>query len=45
MDILLAYRANPRVDGGVTFGVNAILLEGAGAILRCGQQIELELDF
>ncbi|AIY39808.1 Flavodoxin reductases (ferredoxin-NADPH reductases) family 1 [Collimonas arenae] len=45
MDIMLTYRGNPRVDGAVTFGVNAVLLEGAGEILRTGQEIEIELDF
>lgn len=45
MDILMTYRANPRVDGGVTFGINTILLEGDGEILRVGQEIEVELAF
>jgi len=45
MDILLTYRANPRVDGAVTFGVNMIVREGDGAILRIGQDIEGELAF
>ncbi|AMP03073.1 MOSC domain-containing protein [Collimonas pratensis] len=45
MDILQAYRSNPRVDGAPTFGVNAILQDGAGKILRVGQKITLELDF
>ncbi|AMO93543.1 MOSC domain protein [Collimonas fungivorans] len=45
MDILLTYRANPRVDGAVTFGVNMIVREGNGAILRIGQDIEGELAF
>ena len=45
MDILLAYRANPHVDGGVTFGVNTILLEGDGAVLHIGQEIGAELAF
>lgn len=45
MDILMTYRANPRVDGGVTFGINTILLEGDGEILRIGQEIEVELAF
>jgi uncharacterized protein len=45
MDILLTYRGNPRVDGAPTFGVNAILQDGAGEILRVGQEIVLELDF
>ena len=45
MDILLTYRGNPRVDGAPTFGVNAILQDGAGEILRVGQEMTLELDF
>jgi uncharacterized protein YcbX len=45
MDILLTYRANPRVDGAVTFGVNMIVREGNGAVLRIGQDIEGELAF
>lgn len=45
MDILQTYRSNPRVDGAPTFGVNAILQDGAGEILRVGQEITLELDF
>lgn len=45
MDILQTYRGNPRVDGAPTFGVNAILQDGAGEILHVGQEIALELDF
>ncbi|WP_041741151.1 MOSC domain-containing protein [Collimonas fungivorans] len=45
MDILLTYRANPRVEGAVTFGVNMIVREGNGAVLRIGQDIEGELAF
>ena len=45
MDILMTYRANPRVDGAVTFGVNMIVREGDGEILRVGQDIEAELAF
>lgn len=45
MDILLTYRSNPRVDGAPTFGVNAILQDGAGETMRVGQEIVLELDF
>jgi uncharacterized protein YcbX len=45
LDILASYRANPRVDGGITFGVNAILQEGEGEILRIGQELEVELAF
>jgi uncharacterized protein YcbX len=45
MDILRSYRANPKVDGGITFGMNAILLEGAGNIVRVGQAVEVNLAF
>lgn len=45
MDVLLTYRGNPRVDGAPTFGVNAILQDGAGEILHVGQEVTLELDF
>lgn len=45
LDILATYRANPRVDGGITFGVNTILLEGEGEVLRIGQEIDVELAF
>lgn len=38
-DILQAYRANPVVDGAVTFGVNAIVLEGLAQTLRVGQSV------
>ncbi|HYD93767.1 MAG TPA: MOSC N-terminal beta barrel domain-containing protein [Noviherbaspirillum sp.] len=45
LDILRSYRANPRVDGGITFGMNAILLEGEGQVLRVGQEVEMTLAF
>lgn len=45
MDILSTYRANPKVDGGITFGMNAILLTGAGSTVRVGQQVEVNLAF
>ncbi|MFJ2986919.1 MOSC domain-containing protein [Collimonas sp. NPDC087041] len=45
LDILMTYRINPRVNDGITFGVNVILLEGEGEILRVGQEIEPELAF
>lgn len=44
-DILCTYRANPALDGGITFGMNAILLEGAGSAVRVGQEIEVNLAF
>ncbi len=45
LDILQTYRANPKVDGGITFGMNLILLEGEGEILRVGQALEMTLAF
>ena len=45
VEILQTYRANPKVDGGITFGMNTILLDGEGEMLRIGQEIEIELAF
>lgn len=45
LDILQTYRANPKVDGGITFGMNTILLEGEGQVLRIGQEVEVTLAF
>jgi uncharacterized protein YcbX len=45
LDILQAYRANPRMDGAVCFGMNCIVTAGAGSVLRVGQQLDLALAF
>lgn len=45
LDILQTYRANPKLDGGIAFGMNAILLEGEGQLLRVGQEVEVNLAF
>lgn len=45
LDILQGYRANPKVDGGITFGMNTILLEGEGQVLRVGQEVDIALAF
>lgn len=45
LDILCTYRADPRMDGGITFGMNAILLEGREEVLRVGQEVTVELAF
>jgi uncharacterized protein YcbX len=45
IDILLTYRANPRMDGAVCFGMNCIVTAGAPGILRVGQPIEAALAF
>jgi len=36
---LATFRADPRMDGGLTFGINAVVLEGFGHTLRCGQAV------
>ena len=45
LDTLATYRANPRVGGGLAFGQNAIVVDGAGQRLRVGDAVDLELDF
>jgi uncharacterized protein YcbX len=45
LTILQTYRANPKVDGGITFGMNAILLQGAGQRIHVGQEIEVNFAF
>jgi uncharacterized protein YcbX len=40
-DLLASYR---RTDDGVMFGVNAIVVEGAGGELRAGDPVEIDLD-
>lgn len=44
-DNLQAYRANPIVGGAVTFGMNAIVLQGLGQILRVGQPVTADWRF
>ena len=42
---LRSYRSNERMQGAVTFGMNAIVLEGAEQILRVGQQVTARWRF
>jgi hypothetical protein len=35
-DILAQYRADPRLDGALTFAMNAVIVEGAGRTLAVG---------
>ncbi|HNU12545.1 MAG TPA: MOSC N-terminal beta barrel domain-containing protein [Rubrivivax sp.] len=37
---LSAYRTDARVDGGVTFGMNTVILEGIDRVLRIGQPVQ-----
>lgn len=45
IDILRTYRVNPKVNDGITFGMNAILLEGEGQVVRVGQEVDIALAF
>lgn len=45
LDILGSYRANPKVDGSITFGMNAVLLKGAGSVIRVGQTVSVDPVF
>jgi uncharacterized protein YcbX len=38
-DTLRTYRADPRVDGGITFGMNCIVIQGIEQMLRVGQPV------
>lgn len=44
-DTLRTYRQDRRLDGAVTFGMNAIILQGAGQVLRVGQRVSADLRF
>ncbi len=42
---LATYRADPRLQGGITFGVNAVVVEGLEHTLRVGQAGTARLRF
>ncbi len=44
-DTLQAYRQNPHLGGAVTFGVNAIVVDGVDRLLRLGQRVSASLRF
>jgi len=44
-DALQAYRRDARVNGAITFGMNAIVTHGAGAVLRVGQSVQGDYAF
>ena len=44
-DTLQAYRQDPRLKGAITFGMNAIVLEGDGQMLRVGQSVSADWKF
>ena len=43
--MLRQYRADPRMDGALTFGMNAITQAGEGLVLKVGQAIGGNLSF
>lgn len=45
LDILQTYRANARMDGAVTLGMNVIVQHGVGRTVRLGQELNAELAF
>lgn len=45
LDIMQSYRANPKMNGGITFGMNALLASGAAQVLRVGQAVDVQLAF
>ena len=42
---LATYRADGRMDGAITFGMNAIAVQGEGLVLAVGQAVAGELAF
>ena len=44
-DTLRTYRQDKRLAGAITFGMNAIVRQGAGQVLRVGQPIAADLCF
>ncbi len=44
-DTLAAYRADARMDGGITFGMNAVIVEGIDRALRVGMTGEATYRF
>ncbi len=45
LDIMQSYRSKAIVDGGICFGMNALLAAGEGLTLSVGMQVEAELAF
>jgi uncharacterized protein YcbX len=43
-DVLASYRADARIDGALTFGMNAVIVQGIDCLLRPGMAVEGELD-
>ena len=44
-DMLRTWRQNARLDGAVTFGMNAIVIEGIDHLLKVGQPVRADFRF
>ena len=44
-DTLRTYRADPRVDGAITFGMNCIVIQGVEQMLKVGQPVGANYKF
>ena len=44
-DTLQGYRRDPRLDGAVTFAMNAIVVSGVDQTLRAGQEVRADFSF
>lgn len=44
-DLLQSYRQDPRVNGAPTFGMNAMVVQGAEQLLKVGQAVEASFRF
>lgn len=44
-DVLQQYRANAKLDGALTFGMNAVIVEGIDCTLRVGQTVSASWRF
>jgi uncharacterized protein YcbX len=44
-DTLAGFRADARMEGGITFGMNAVVVKGAGRTLRVGQAVQASWNF
>ena len=44
-DMLQSYRTDARVEGRITFGMNAIVLQGVDSVLRVGQTVTGDFAF
>ena len=44
-DTLAGFRADPRMNGGITFGMNAVVVQGLEHLLRVGQTATAQFKF